>query len=287
MSRRALLRIGWSDRARADIDYEGVTSRVRVEWEQPGAHESLLRALEPAAAVVAEVGQANAGLRVLDVGAGDGNVTLACVGRGAAVDACDLAAAMVARGRERCAAADADVTWRIADVQALPYANGSYDLVVSAFGAMLAPDALRTARELVRVCRPGGQVVLAAWVPRGLPGRLFEFVESRDPLPNGVPSPARWGNQAVAIKRLSPLLEDISVRTRTLALRYPSPDELFAALAPGTLDERRRRALRPDFDGLLASTNNRPPAAEIDARYLVIRGRRPSGSPGGRTAPDG
>jgi len=275
MSRRALLRIGWSERARSDIDFDGVTARVREEWEQPG-NGGLLRALGPAAEVLAELGEATTGCRVLDVGAGDGNVALACARRGAAVDACDLAAAMVARGRRRCARADARVDWRRADAQALPYADESFDLVVSAFGAALAPRARRTARELARVCRPGGRVVLAAWVPRGLPGRLFEFLEVVDPLPDGVRSPAAWGVHDVALARLAPLLEDMTVRTRTLALRFSSPDAMFAALAPATLGEEGRRALRPAFDQLLASTNNRPPAAEIDARYLVISGRRPA-----------
>lgn len=278
MSRRSLLRIGWSDRARADIDYEGVTARVREEWERPG-HESLLRALEPAAEVVAEVSGANAGHRVLDVGAADGNVALACARRGASVDACDVAAAMVRRGRARCAETGAVVAWRRADLQALPYADESFDIVVSAFGAALAPRARRSAHELARVCRPGGHVVLAAWVPRGLPGRLFEFVEAVDPLPDGVRSPAEWGRQAVVLERLTPLLDELTVRTRTVALRFATADAMFAALAPVALDDARRDALRPAFDRLLSSTNNRPPAAEVDARYLLVTGRVPSRLP--------
>lgn len=274
MSRRALLRIGWSDRARADIDYDGVAARVREEWDRP-EHDALLRALGPVADVVSEASGANVEHSVLDVGAGDGNVALACARRGASVDACDLAAGMVARGRARCAAAGATVSWRRADVQSLPYADASFDVVVSAFGAALAPRARRASRELVRVCRPGGHLVLAAWVPRGLPGRLFEFVEAIDPLPDGVRSPAEWGRQAVVLERLTPLLDELTIRTRTLALRFATADAMFNALAPVALDDARRDALRPAFDRLLTSSNNRPPAAEIDARYLVVTGRVP------------
>jgi len=275
ISRRALLRFGMSARAQADIDYAGVTAKVREQWEK-GTHEPLLRALEPAAKVLAEASEAVAGMRLLDVGAGDGNVALACARRGATVAACDLASAMVARGRARSEQAGEAIAWRRADVQSLPYADGSFDVVVSAFGASLAPETRSAAHELVRVCRPGGRVVLAAWVPRGLPGRMFAFVEALDPLPDGVRSPAAWGVHAVAAERLERLLEDVTVTMRTVPLRFSDSDAMFAALAPVTLGEDQRRALRPGFDRLLASTNNRPPAAEVDARYLVVTGRRPA-----------
>lgn len=272
MSRRAFLRLRRTAAARADIDYDGVTRRVRDAWER-SEPDGLLRALEPVAAVVAETAGAAPGQRVLDVGAGDGNVALACAAAGAEVEACDLAAAMVARGRVR--SGDA-VTWRRADAQALPYPDARFDGVVSAFGAPLAPRARRTARELVRVCRPGGRVVLAAWIPRGLPGGMFELLEEVEPLPDGVSSPARWGVTAAVQERLGPLLEALELRTRTVRLEFASPDALFAALAPATVDAAGRAAIRPRFDRLLAAQNNRPPGAEIDGRYLLAAGRRPA-----------
>ena len=94
------------------------------------------------------------------------------------------------------------VHWRWATCSALPYPDGAFDVVLSSFGAALAPRARRTARELVRVTRPGGTVALAAWVPRGLPGRLDELVEPLDPRPDGVRPPADWGIQEVCDRRL-------------------------------------------------------------------------------------
>jgi SAM-dependent methyltransferase len=262
LSRRALLRLGWSDRARADIDYEGVTARVRERWDTDG-HERLLRALAPVADVVCELACVGPGDRVLDVGAGDGNVAAAALEREAVVDACDLAPALVARGRRRVPAA----RWRVADAQALPYPDGSFDAVLSAFGAALAPRARTTARELARVVRPGGVVVLTAWVPKGLPGRLDELV----PLPDGVRPPADWGVRDVAMRRLAPLLEGLELRTRTVQLDFPGPGALWGALAPATgLGEQAR----PAFDALLASCNNLPGGAQVDARYLLAAGRR-------------
>ena len=267
LSRRALLGLRLSARARADIDYDGVTERVRAGWETAPA-EPLLRALEPVAAAAVELAGVEAGERVLDVGAGDGNVAIACAALGADVDACDVADAMVERGHARCGER---VRWAVADAQALPYGDGAFDVVVSAFGAALAPRARRTAHELVRVLRPGGRLLLAAWVPRGLPGRLDEHVA----LPDGVRPPSDWADEETARRRFEPLLEDLERRTRTVALAFPDADAMFDALTlPLGLHTERRTALRPAFDRLLAAQNNRPPAAEIDARYVLYAGRR-------------
>jgi SAM-dependent methyltransferase len=271
ISRRSLLRLRLSGTARRDIDYDAVTDRLRVGWERDG-HEPLLRQLEPAAELLADLALVAPGKRVLDAAAGDGNVALAAARRGAEVDACDLSPRMVERGRARCPAA----FWRVADVQALPYDDGEFDAVLSSFGAQLAPDPRRVAAEIVRVARPGGIVALAAWIPRGLPGRMDELVEPFAPLADGVPRPDRWGVEEVVRRRLGPLLEDLQVRTRTLPLRFDNAEATFEAIVrPHALHTDQREALRPAFERLLSSCNNRPPAVDIDARYLAVVGRRP------------
>jgi SAM-dependent methyltransferase len=271
ISRRSLLRLRLSGTARRDIDYDAVIDRIRAGWERDG-HEPLLRQLEPAAELLADLTLVAPGKRVLDAAAGDGNVALAAARRGAEVDACELSPRMAERGRARCPAA----FWRVADVQALPYADGEFHAVLSSFGAQLAPDPRATAAELVRVACPGGFVALAAWVPRGLPGRMEELVDPLAPLPDGVPGPDRWGVEEVVRGRLGPLLEDLQVRTRTLPLRFDSADAAFDAMVrQHPLDAEQREALRPAFERLLSSCNNRPPAVEIDARYLAVVGQVP------------
>ena len=263
VSRRALLRLGRSARARADTDFDGVTERVRAGFETAAA-VPLLRALEPVAGMAVALAGVAPGDHVLDAGAGDGNVALACAARGGSVAACDVAAAMVARGRARCGER---VAWRHADVQALPYPDAAFDVVISAFGAALAPRARTAAGELARVLRPGGRLVLAAWVPRGLPGRLDELVDR----PDGVRSPTAWADEATARRRLEPHFEDVERRSRTVALGFPDADAMFAALAsPFGVSA----TARPAFDRLLAAQNNRPPAAEVDARYVLYAGDR-------------
>ena len=275
VSRRSLLRIPRGSAAAREIDFDSAHERVLRGWES-GLHEGLLRATAPAAEVLVELAAPAPGDEVLDAGAGDGNLALKAARAGADVYACDLSPSMVERGRARSEADGLPVAWRVADVQELPYPDEHFDAVLSSFGASHAPRALRTAAELVRVARPGALVGLCAWVPRGLPGRLDELVDAVDPLPDGVLLPSAWGREEVVRRRLGPLLYDLELRTRTLRLSWDTPDLAFAALsAPYGLDAEARAALRPDFDRLLASCNDRPPGVELSARYLIALGRRP------------
>jgi ubiquinone/menaquinone biosynthesis C-methylase UbiE len=273
VTRRAMLRIPRTAAAARDVDYDSANERVRRGWDSE-SHAEFLRQLAPVGDLLADLCSLAPGQRLLDVGAGDGNAALAAAARGARVDACDLSARMVERGERRSLEQGLDVRWRVADAQALPYADAWYDVVQSAFGAAPAPRPVRTARELVRVTRPGGFVALAAWSPRGLPGALDELVEPVGARPVGVPRPSAWGTEAVARRRFDGLLEEVEVRTRTLRLSFASAEEAFDTLVrPYLRGPGERDALRPEFDRVLASCNDRPPRAEIAARYLVVSGR--------------
>jgi 2-polyprenyl-3-methyl-5-hydroxy-6-metoxy-1,4-benzoquinol methylase len=275
VSRRSLLRIPRTSAAAREIDFDSAHERVLRGWES-GPHERLLRAIEPAAEVLVGLAGLTPGEQVLDAAAGDGNLSRSAARAGAEVYACDLSPSMVERGRARGEAEGRQVAWRVADVQDLPYPDEHFDAVLSSFGAAHAPRALRTASELVRVARRGARVGITAWVPRGLPGRLDELIDAVAPLPDGVPLPSTWGREEVVRRRLGPLLEALEVRTRTLRLTWDTPELAFEALAaPYALDSAERAALRPAFDRLLASCNDRPPGVELSARYLIALGRRP------------
>ena len=251
VTRRSLFGLGSTPPAAREVDYEALTARVRAAWERPGGRV-LLRALEPVAEIAAGLAHVGPGMRVLDAGGSDGNVERACAARGAEAPECGLAQA-----------------------EALPFADGEFDAALSCFGAALLARPSLVVRELCRVVRPGGAVVLTAWVTRGLPGRLHEVAELLEPLPQGVASPAEWGREAIARQRLAGPLEDIELRTRTVRLRFDDADAAFEALSAWTmLEDSELAALRPDFDRLLASQNNSRNGVEIDARYLIASGRR-------------
>jgi SAM-dependent methyltransferase len=280
VSRRSLLGLRGSRFSRATVDFAGAAREVALDRDRAD-RRALRRACAPVAGVLADVAAVGPGTRVLDAFAADGDVALECVSRGAAVQAFDVAPSLVAAGSERCPQA----SWLVADPVALPYADSAFDVAVSAFGTVLVPRIGSALRELARVVRPGGAVLLSAWVPRGLPGGLVPFAEAIAPLPAGVRSPAAWGKADVARRRFETTFEDVEVRTRTVTLELGSPDALFAQLVPAAFDAERRAALRPAFDRLLASSSNLPGAAVVDARYLVVSGRRAPLRAAAREAP--
>lgn len=158
-----------------------------------------------------------AGDVVLDVGAGDGNVALAAARRGATVVATDLSPVQVERGRARCEAEGVFVEWQTADAEALPFRDAQFTRVLSAFGAVFAPDPEAVARELCRVCGPGGVVALTAWPPTGFMGEVTAV--ARNAAPPGVSFPdveLEWGVEEVARDRLSRHAADVTCEWRSL-----------------------------------------------------------------------
>ncbi len=134
--------------------------------------------------------------RVLDVAAGTGAASLPAAATGAHVTATDVTAELLEIGERIAGERGLDIEWRTADASALPFADASYDVVLSAIGAMFAPDQQATADELVRVCRPGGTIAMANWTPDGSAQRFFEVMSPYVPPPPPGPAPTAWGDPA-------------------------------------------------------------------------------------------
>src|SRR6202030_811794 len=137
-----------------------------------------------------------AGQRVLDVAAGNGMVSLAAARRWCEVVSTDYVPSLLERGRARASAEGLTIEFREADAEALPFADGSFDTVVSTFGVMFTPNQDRAAAELARVCKSGGKIGLANWTPEGFIGQVFKTLGKYLPPPAGAKSPALWGTFA-------------------------------------------------------------------------------------------
>jgi ubiquinone/menaquinone biosynthesis C-methylase UbiE len=189
--------------------------------------------------------------RVLDVAAGSGNATLAAARRFARVTSTDYVAALLAHGRRRADAEGFDnVTFEVADAESLPYPDASFDVVLSTFGVMFAPDHQRAAAELMRVCRPGGRIGLANWTPAGFLGQLLRLIARYMPPTAGLQSPVLWGTET-HVRDLFPAAANIEHMTRMFAFRYRSAEhwvEVFRTFYGPT----RTAFLRLDADGQAA-----------------------------------
>jgi SAM-dependent methyltransferase len=168
--------------------------RARATWAS-GDWDSCARLITPVGAVVLDRIDVRPGLDLLDVGTGTGgNVAIPAARRGARVVGLDIAPELFEHARRRAAEAGVDVEWVEGDAQELPFADESFDRVVSTFGAMFAPDHERAAGELVRVCRTGGRVTMTTWANDGFAAGLFKLTGSfLPPPPAGVQPPPLWG----------------------------------------------------------------------------------------------
>jgi ubiquinone/menaquinone biosynthesis C-methylase UbiE len=263
----------------APIDLDAVKTRQQGAWSS-GDYAVVGATLQIVGEELCEALDLRSGHRVLDVAAGNGNVSLAAARRWCDVVSTDYVPALLERGRERAAAERLEIEFLEADAEALPFPDGAFDAVVSTFGVMFTPDQGRAAAEMVRVCKRGGKIGLANWTPEGFIGQLFKTIGRHVPPPPGVKSPALWGARA----RLAELFEPhaVSIRSvqRNFVFRYRSPRhwlevfrtyygpvlKTFAALEPAA-----QSALENDLMALIEQFNRSGDGSMVvPSEYLEI-----------------
>ena len=151
-----------------------------------------------------------AGIQLLDVATGTGNLAIPAARAGAIVTGVDIAVNLLAQARERAAANGLSIQFDEGDAEALPYADASFDIVVSMFGAMFAPRPALVAAELARVLKPGGTLAMANWNPASFSGAMFKLGSKHAPPPPGIALPVLWGDEDTVLERLSPYFSNIA-----------------------------------------------------------------------------
>jgi ubiquinone/menaquinone biosynthesis C-methylase UbiE len=263
----------------APADLNALKSRQMTAWAS-GDYAVIGTTLQLVGELLAEACDLRYDERVLDVAAGNGNATLAAARRGCRVTSTDYVGALLERGKERALAERLDVHFQVADAEALPFENASFDAVVSTFGVMFSPDQGRAAMELARVCRPGGKVGLANWTPDGFIGQVFKTLGRYLPPPAGVQPPSKWGVESNLQTLFGEDAASIAVTPRIFNFRYRSATHFvevlrtwygpihkaFAALpADGAL------ALERDLLDLLNRTNRAGASSlVVPSEYLEV-----------------
>jgi len=203
-------------------DFEAIKTKQNAAWGS-GDYAKVGVMLQLVGETLAEAMDLPFGVPVLDVAAGNGNVTLAMARRGYEVTSSDYVGDLLEMGSKRADAEGLDINFKVADAENLPFDDGSFTGVVSTFGVMFTPNQEQSASELLRVCKSGGRIGLANWTPDGFIGQLFKTLGRLVPPPAGVQSPARWGTQEWLEENFGNEASNISIAPKTFKLRFESP----------------------------------------------------------------
>jgi SAM-dependent methyltransferase len=243
-------------------DLQAVKGRQQITWSA-GDYARVGNIILLTAEQLCEAVDVRGGQRVLDVAAGSGNAALAAARRFAEATATDYVPALLDEARKRAAVEGLTLAFHEADAEALPFPDASFDVVLSTFGAMFAPDHAQVARELVRVCRPGGKVGMTNWTPEGYLGDFFRTMGKHVPPPAGVRSPMLWGSES-HLRELFGDAVDLQLTRRTFAFRQRSPrawiDYFRTYYGPTlkafeSLDEAGQGRLIADLESMIGQHN--------------------------------
>ncbi len=244
-------------------DLAAIKARQQGVWSS-GNYALVGTTLQIVGEMLCEALDLRAGQRVLDVAAGNGNVTLAAARRWCDVTSTDYVPALLEHGKGRAAADGLEVRFRQADAEALPFADATFDAVTSSYGVMFTPDQEKAASEMLRVCRSGGKIGLANWTPAGFIGQMFKAVGQYAPPPAGIKSPILWGTREHLVELFGAHARSISTELRNFMFRYRSAEHFIDVFrnyygpvlkAMASLDEGRRNALVADLRALIDRLN--------------------------------
>ena len=261
-------------------DMNTIKAKMRSTWIA-GDFGEIAKIIEGSAEEFVDRLNIKKGERVLDVACGTGNLAIPAARAGAEVTGVDIAPNLVEQARERAAGEGLNARFDEGDAEALPYVDGSFDTVITMFGAMFAPRPDVTASELIRVCRSGGRIAMANWTPQGFTGLMFKAGAKHFPPPPGIPPPVLWGDEDTVRARFGEGIRDITMTRRPITFKLPfdpagtvahfrryfGPTKVaFDNLAPDA-----QAAMQAELENLWSEYNRATDGTtEVDNEYLEV-----------------
>lgn len=266
-------------------DMNAIKARLKGTWESGDFGEVAKFITVDAQEFMARLAL-QPGSRVLDAACGTGNLAVIAARSGCITSGLDIASNLVAQARDRAKRESLSIDFIEGDAEDMPYADETFDVVVSMYGVMFAPRPERIVTELHRVLKPGGLLALANWSPDGFIGKMFTVFARHLPPPAGFPSPLLWGDETVVRARLASTTENLRVTRRISPMRFPFDPagtvEFFRRYygptrrAFETLGPAAQNSLRRDLVELQSRHNvsTSPNETETPSEYLEIHARR-------------
>ena len=260
-------------------EMETLKTRLKATWEA-GDFAEIAKGIESTAEAFVERLNITPGMKVLDVACGSGNLAVIAAKLGAKVTGIDIADNLIEAAKRRAAAEGLDIKFEQGDAEAMPYADDSFDLVMTMFGAMFAPRPEVTADELVRVCKPGGRIAMASWTPAGFAGQMFKLSTKYLP-PPPMPPPVLWGVPDEVKARFGDRVSGLEMTPRMADMQFDFPPEdvvkLFKKYFGPTvmtfkaLDPSRHQELTDDLVSLWKENNiSTEGKAHAKGEYLEV-----------------
>jgi len=262
------------------VEVDVLTERTRATWTSGDFGRIAKSYVQGAGEFIARLGFAP-GESVLDVACGTGSLTLPAARMGAAVTAIDLAPNLLAQAQMAAVRERLSISFDIGNAEQLPYADRTFQSVVTMFGVMFAARPERAAAELIRVTRRGGRIAMANWTPTGFVGEMLAVTSRYAPPPSNVPSPLLWGAEDVVRSRIGAATASLLLARRMVTFEFPfGPEQAVNEFrlwygptirAFASLEEDKRDALRRDLETLW-SENNRATdgTTRVQSEYLEV-----------------
>jgi SAM-dependent methyltransferase len=265
-------------------EMSALKTRLKSTWES-GDYGVFAQYLEKGALEFFDRLKIAPGTRLLDIACGAGQLTLPAAKRGIKVTGLDLAANLVQQARSKAAAEGLDIRVDQGDAESLPYPDASFDVVMSLIGSMFAPRPELVGSEMVRVCVPGGTIIMGNWTPEGHIGQMFKVIGKHAPPPSIFPSPLLWGNEMACRERLGTGVTEVTITRHLYPFEYPfAPakvvDFFIEYYGPTnraylSLDATGQKAMHDDLTALWTKNNvGGDGSTQVLAEYIEVVGTR-------------